>query len=88
MAELFPPSQGEGVAVDVGVVGILPAQDGGPARAAQGKVEVTLVNSTPLLVTMFLKAGLSFSVPGNWSSVRTKMMLGRSTLGPSMLPSR
>src|SRR3954470_10324238 len=47
----------------------------------RGNVEIVLVNSTPLLMMLFFRAGISFSVPGNWSSVRTKMMLGRSTLG-------
>src|SRR5918998_1995163 len=53
------------------------------ARAGQhkGKVEIMLVNSTPLLVMLFFRAGIKFSVPGNWSSVRTKIMLGRSTVG-------
>src|SRR5215208_3740199 len=50
------------------------------ARAGQhkGKVEVMLVNSTPLLMMLFFRAGIKFSVPGNWSSVRTKIMLGSS----------
>jgi hypothetical protein len=47
----------------------------------RGKVEVISVNSTPLLVMLSFRAGIMFSVPGNWSSVRTKMMLGRWTLG-------
>src|SRR5215218_5001356 len=50
------------------------------ARPGQhrGKVEVMLVNLTPSLVTLDFRAGISFSEPGNWSSVRTKTMLGRS----------
>src|SRR5215203_2285473 len=48
------------------------------ARPGQhkGKVEVVLVNLTPWLVMSFFRAGILFSVPGNWSSLRTKMMLG------------
>src|ERR687889_2236329 len=41
-----------------------------------GYVEVMLVNFTPWLMIFFFKAGIAFSVPGNWSSVRTKIMLG------------
>jgi hypothetical protein len=47
----------------------------------RGKVEVMLVNFMPLLVTSLFKFGMAFSEPGIWSSVRTKMMLGRSKLG-------
>src|SRR5215204_4930621 len=48
------------------------------ARAGQhkGKVDTVLVSFTPSLVTLLLRFGISFSVLGNWSSVRTKMMLG------------
>src|SRR5215217_5086767 len=42
----------------------------------KGKVEVMLVNFTPSLVTLALRLGMAFSEPGNWSSVRTKIMLG------------
>src|SRR4051812_22749876 len=37
VSELLPPAQGEGVAVDTGVVGVLAAQEGRPRRAAQGE---------------------------------------------------
>src|SRR5215212_3641200 len=48
------------------------------ARAGQhrGKVEVMVVNFTPWLVTLAFRLGIAFSEPGNWSSVRTKTMLG------------
>jgi hypothetical protein len=35
-----------------------------------------LVNLMPLLVTSLFKLGMAFYEPGNWSSVRTKIMLG------------
>jgi hypothetical protein len=59
------------------------------ARPGQhkGKVEVVSVNFTPWLVMLFFKAGIAFSVPGNWSSVKTKMMLGGS-LGASATADR
>src|SRR5215210_3318795 len=49
------------------------------ARPGQhrGKVEVMLVNFTPWSMTLLFSAGILFSVPGHWSSVRTKTMLGR-----------
>ena len=34
------------------------------------------MNFTPWLVTSLFRLGMAFSVPGNWSSVRTKTMLG------------
>src|SRR5215204_1905720 len=50
------------------------------ARAGQhkGKVDIVLVNFTPSLVMLLFRNGILASVPGNWSSVRTKIMLGLS----------
>src|SRR5215212_2541476 len=50
-----------------------------------GYVEVMLVNFTPWLVIFFFKAGIAFSVPGNWSSVRTKIMLGLVAAAPAFM---
>src|SRR5215203_330573 len=56
------------------------------ARPGQhrGEVEVMLVNSTPWLVMLLLRAGMAFWVPGNWSSVRTKTMLGLGAAAPDL----
>src|SRR5215218_2870558 len=42
----------------------------------KGKVEIMFSNLSPLLVMLFLRLGIAFSVPGYWSSVSTKTMLG------------
>src|SRR5215208_6421845 len=42
----------------------------------KGKVEIMFANLSPLLVMLFLRLGIAFSVPGYWSSVSTKTMLG------------
>src|SRR5215203_812114 len=42
----------------------------------KGKVEIMFANLSPLVVMLFLRLGIAFSVPGYWSSVSTKTMLG------------